>query len=144
MKNKPLPLTDDEILKLQQIVRKGTDWRSRNRAETLLRLARGESVQAVAEALEICKKTVYERRQQWLSKGFAGLLDAPRSGAPRKLSAHLPAIDEWAQTAPLSAGEVHKRLVEEFDVTVHRNTVKNALKRLGFVWKRTRYSLKKP
>lgn len=62
MKNKPLPLTDDEILRLQQIVRKGTDWRSRNRAETLLRLARGESVQAVADALEICKKTVYERR----------------------------------------------------------------------------------
>ena len=72
-----------------------------------------------------------------LSKGFAGLLDAPRSGAPRKLSAHLPAIDEWAQTAPLSTGEVHKRLVEEFDVSVHRNTVRNELKRLGFVWKRT-------
>ena len=143
MKNKPLPLTDEEVLKLQNIVRKGADWRSRHRAETLLRLARGEPVNALAEALGICKKTVYERRQQWLSKGFAGLSDASRPGAPRKLSAHLPAIDAWAQASPLSAGELHKRLIEEFDVTVHLNTVKNALKELGFVWKRTRYSLKK-
>ncbi|MDP3979050.1 MAG: helix-turn-helix domain-containing protein [Pseudomonas sp.] len=80
MKNKPLPLTDDEILRLQQIVRKGTDWRSRSRAEILLRLARGESVQAVAEALEICKKTVYERRQQWLSKAMSQLVVAMANG----------------------------------------------------------------
>lgn len=144
MKHMPLLLTEEEILKLEKIVSKGTDWRSRDRAGTLLRLARGDSAKAVAEALGVCTQTVYERRQQWLNKGFAGLVDAPRSGAPSKLSAYLSAIDEWSQTTPLSAGEVHQRLVEEFGVTVHLNTVKNALKQLGFVWKRTRYSLKKP
>jgi transposase len=79
-----------------------------------------------------------------LNKGFTGLFDAPRSGAPGKLSAYPSTIEGWAQTSPLSAGEIHQRLVEEFDVTVHLNTVKNALKHLGFVWKRTHYSLKKP
>ncbi|WP_297835084.1 winged helix-turn-helix domain-containing protein [Pseudomonas sp.] len=79
-----------------------------------------------------------------MNKGFTGLFDAPRSGAPGKLSAYPSTIEEWAQTSPLSAGEIHQRLVEEFDVTVHLNTVKNALKHLGFVWKRTHYSLKKP
>jgi transposase len=144
MKHKPLPLTEEEVLKLEAIVRKGKDWRSRDRAQTLLRLARGETSKVVAEAQGVCTQTVYERRQQWLNKGFAGLFDAPRSGARAKLSAYLPAIDEWARTSPLSASEIHQRLVEEFDVTVHLNTVKNALKHLGFVWKRTRYSLKKP
>lgn len=98
----------------------------------------------MAEAQVVYTQTVYERRQQWLSKGFAGLFDAPRSGAPDKLSAYLPIIEEWAQTSPLNASEIQRRLVEEFDITVHLNTVKNALKQLGFVWKRTRYSLKKP
>jgi transposase len=144
MTHKPLPLTEEERLKLEEIVRKGKDWRSRERADTLLRLARGDSSKEVAEAQGVCTQTVYERRQQWLSKGFAGLLDAPRSGAPGKLSAYLSTIEEWAQASPMSAGEMHQRLVDEFEVTVHLNTVKNALKRLGFVWKRTRYSLKKP
>jgi len=65
----------------------------------------------VAEAQGVCTQTVYERRQQWLSKGFAGLHDAARSGAPGKLSAYLSTIEEWAQTSPLSAGETHQRLV---------------------------------
>ncbi|SFP60263.1 helix-turn-helix domain-containing protein, partial [Pseudomonas borbori] len=97
MKHKPLPLTEEEILKLEEIVHKGTDWRSRDRAGTLLRLARGDSPKAVAEAFGVCTQTVYERRQQWLSKGFSGLFDAPRSGAPGKLSAYLSTLSEWAQ-----------------------------------------------
>ncbi len=143
MRHKRLQLSEEEILKLEEIVRKGKDWRSRDRTDTLLRLARGDSAKVVAEAQGICPKTVYERRQQWLSKDFAGLFDAPRSGAPGKLSDYMTTIEAWAKTSPLSASDIHQRLVEEFDVTVHLNTVKNALKHLGFVWKRTRYSLRK-
>jgi transposase len=55
----------------------------------------------------------------------------------------LLAIEEWAQATPMTVSDVQKRLEEEFDVVVHANTVRNALKQLGFVWKRTRYSLKK-
>ena len=86
MKHKPLQLSEEEILKLEEIVRKGKDWRSRDRADTLLRLACGDSTKVLAEAQGICPKTVYERHQQWLNKDFAGLFDAPRSGAPGKLS----------------------------------------------------------
>lgn len=143
MKHKPLPLTEEEVLKLEEIVRKGADWRSRDRAKTLLLLSRGMSARAVVEEQGICRKTVHERRQSWLDKGFASLVDAPRKGAPSKLSAHLPAIEAWAQAAPMTVSDVQKRLKEEFDVVVHANTVRDALKRLGFVWKRTRYSLKK-
>lgn len=143
MKHKPLPLTEDEVLKLEEIVRKGADWRSRDRATTLLLLSRGEPAKTVAEVQGVCKKTVHERRQLWLDKGFASLVDAQRKGAPSKLSAYLPAIEAWAQATPLTVSDVQKRLAEEFNVTVHANTVRNALQQLGFVWKRTRYSLKK-
>lgn len=144
MKHKPLVLSEEETLKLEAIVRKGQDWRSRDRAQTVLWLARGDTSQTVAKAQGVCLKTVYERRQQWLDKGFSGLFDAARSGAPSKLSTYLSTIEHWAQTTPMSAGEIHQRLAEEFDVKVSSNTVRNALKQLGFVWKRTRYSLKKP
>ena len=97
----------------------------------------------MTEEQGICKKMVHERRQLWLDKGFASLVDAHRKGAPSKLSACLLAIEAWAQAAPMTVSDVQKRLEEEFDVVVHANTVRNALKQLGFVWKRTRYSLKK-
>lgn len=143
MKHKPLPLTEDEVLKLEEIVRKSADWRSRDRAKTLLLLSRGVSARTVVEEQGICRKTVHERRQSWLDKGFASLVDAHRKGAPSKLSAYLLAIEAWAQATPMTVSDVQKRLEEEFDVVVHANTVRNALKQLGFVWKRTRYSLKK-
>jgi transposase len=143
MKHKPLPLTENEVLKLEEIARKSADWRSRDRAKTLLLLSRGVSVRTVTEEQGICKKTVYERRQLWLDKGFASLVDAHRKGAPSKLSACLLAIEAWAQAEPMTVSDVQKRLKEEFDVVVHANTVSNTLKNLGFVWKRTRYSLKK-
>jgi hypothetical protein len=82
MKHKPLPLTEDEVLKLEEIVRKNADWRSRDRAKTLLLLSRGVSARAVVEEQGICRKTVHERRQSWLDKGFASLVDAHRKGAP--------------------------------------------------------------
>ena len=44
MKHKPLPLTENEVLKLEEIARKSADWRSRDRAKTLLLLSRGVSV----------------------------------------------------------------------------------------------------
>ena len=49
MKHKPLQLSEEETLKLEEIVRKGKDWRSRDRADTLLRLARGDSAKVVAK-----------------------------------------------------------------------------------------------
>lgn len=116
MKHKLLLLSEEETLKPEAIVRKGKDWRSRDRAQTLLWLARGDTSKAVAQALGVYTHTIYERRQQWLSKGFWRLFDAPRSGAPSKLSAYLSAIEQWVLTSPLNASEIRQRLVEEFDV----------------------------
>ena len=50
--------------------------------------------------------------------------DATRSGAPGKLSNYMTTIEAWAKISPLSASDIHQRLVEEFDVKVHLNTVK--------------------
>ncbi len=44
---------------------------------------------------------------------------------------------------PLTSRALLTRLAQEFGVEVGETTLRNELKRLGYVWKRTRYSLKK-
>ena len=77
---------DSERDCLRAIVKKGQDWRERDRAETILLLAAGHSVQAVAEHQGLCREAVRIRRRKWLKSGLASLPDQPRSGAPSKLT----------------------------------------------------------
>lgn len=98
----------------------------------------------IARRQELTLEAVYERRYRWLEKGLAGLSDAPRSGAPSKLSPQqVEQLKVWATQEALTAPELLARLEEAFGIRVHRNTLTGILKRAGLVWKRTRHSLKK-
>ena len=144
MKLSPLELSADDRAKLQEVVAKGSDWRARHRAQTLLYFDDGLSANAIVALQDLNIDTVYDRRKNWLSKGFAFLYDVHRSGAPSKLNAiHLDQIKTWAEAEALTAPAIVGRLKEECDVDVSVSTVSNALKALGFIWKRTRHSLKK-
>ena len=144
MKLSPLELSADDRAKQQEVVAKGSDWRARHRAQTLLYFDDGLSANAIVALQDLNIDTVYDRRKNWLSKGFAFLYDVHRSGAPPKLNAiHLDQIKTWAEAEALTAPAIVGRLKEECDVDVSVSTVSNALKALGFIWKRTRHSLKK-
>jgi len=144
MKLSPLELSADDRAKLQEVVAKGSDWRARHRAQTLLYFDDGLSANAIVALQDLNIDTVYDRRKNWLSKGFAFLYDVHRSGAPPKLNAiHLDQIKTWAEAEALTAPAIVGRLKEECNVDVSVSTVSNALKALGFIWKRTRHSLKK-
>jgi transposase len=79
-------LTDTDWSLLQSIVKKGRDWRERERAQTILLLAEGHTTFEVAEKRGVLPESIRERRRKWFKKGFASLPDQPRSGAPSKLS----------------------------------------------------------
>lgn len=140
----PIELTDREREGLQAIIKKGTDWRERDRAETILLLAAGHSVQAVAERQDLCREAVRIRRRKWLKLGLASLPDRPRCGAPSKLTEdHRQRLGVWIECEALSSRDLLTRLRRECGVVIGPTTLRMALKRLGYVWKRTRYSLKK-
>ena len=144
MKLSDLELAPDDRAKLQEVVAKGSDWRARHRAQTLLYFDDGLRANDIMALQNLNIDTVYDRRKNWLSKGFAFLFDVHRSGAPPKLNAiHLDQIMTWAEKEALTAPAIVARLKEECNVTVSVGTVSNALKALGFVWKRTRHWLKK-
>lgn len=141
---KAIELSESEHETLRAIIKKGADWRERGRAETILALSEGKTVAEVAEKQGLKPETVRERRRQWLKRGFASLPDRYRSGAPSKLTdGHREQLRGWVEAEALTARVLLTRLGQEFGVTIGATTLRNELKRLGYVWKRTRYRLKK-
>lgn len=139
-----LVLDDEERLKLEAIVLRGSDWRQRQRAETLLMLESGNSTSETSVAIGVHARTVRITLKDWQARRFTSLVDAPRSGAPRKISSEqLAKIVNMASAEPLTASALLAKHVEAGGMMVHVNTLRVALKEAGFLWKRTRHSLKK-
>lgn len=144
MKLKVLELSQEERVRLLEIVEKGRDWRMRHRAQTLLYFGDGWTAKAIATQQDLHVDTVYDRHRDWLSEGFTSLADKSRCGAPSKVSeAQREQLRQWATAQALTARELVTKLSQEFDITIHPNTLGVILKQMNFVWKRTRHSLKK-
>ena len=144
MKLKVLELAQEDKARLGEIVKKGKDWRMRERAQTLLYFADGWRAKAIAAQQALHLDTVYDRRKHWLAQGWASLADKPRCGAPPKVSAaQREQLRLWATQEALTARQLLTKLHEEFDIVMHPNTLAVTLKEMKFVWKRTRHSLKK-
>jgi transposase len=144
MKLEVLELTEEDRAWFLKIVEKGRDWRLRHRAQTLLYFGDGWRAKAIARQQNLHLDTVYDRRKHWLTEGFASLADKHRCGAPPKVSAvHREQLRLWATQEALTARQLLTKLKEEFDIVLHPNTLAVTLKKMKFVWKRTRHSLKK-
>ena len=144
MKLEMLELTEEDRAGLLRIVDKGRDWRMRHRAQTLLYFGDGWRAKAIATQQNLHLDTVYDRRKHWLTNGFTSLADRHRSGAPPKVSAaQREQLRTWATQEALTARELLTKLKEEFDIVMHPNTLSVTLKKMAFVWKRTRHNLKK-
>jgi transposase len=134
-KAKTLTLTAEQRRQLSQIDKSDSDWRERRRARTVLLLGEGKSVAGVAAEQNIHKETVACHRDAWLARGFDGLRDLPRSGAPRKLSeTHRQLLCAWVQEGAFTAPQLRSRLSAEHGVQVSLWLVQSALKEQGQVW----------
>jgi transposase len=139
-----IELTENDRDCLRAIQKKGADWRERDRGETILLLAAGHSVKAIAEQQGLCREAVRIRRRKWLKSGLASLPDKQRCGAPSKLTdEQRQQLGQWVEAEALSSRELLTRLENAYSVRISATTLRTELKRLGYVWKRTRYSLKK-
>ena len=72
------------------------------------------------------------------------MIDAPRSGAPKKIKPdQLELLKKEANDEPLTATSLLAKHIEASGEAVHVNTIKGGMKKVGYIWKRTRSSLKK-
>ena len=125
------------------------------RAQALVWLDDGDTVEEVAHHLFVTRQTVYNwvlRFQQRADQDLlARLQDAPREGRPpTALGIIDPLIAEVIDTDPRTSGYRHTiwtaRLLQHYlqqvhGITVCRRSVGQAIARLGLRWKRPRHVL---
>ena len=106
-----------------------SDWRARDRAQTLLYFNDGWSAKAIGKQQELNLDTVYDRRKHWLLEGFSSLYDKHRSGAPSKMNAvHHDQIKTWAEEEALTATSLVAKLKEECNIGVSVTTMRSTTK----------------
>jgi transposase len=107
----PISLTSDQRAELEALVRAhSTPQQIAVRARTILRLAAGVGLCAVARELQVWRKTVRRWRNRWLGAAVGDtvgdrLADLPRPGAPPTFTPeHICAIVALACEPPEAAG----------------------------------------
>ena len=120
-------------------------YRTRMRAQAVLRLSQGLTLQETADEFMVHINSVEQWRQRWNRLGLAGMYVGRHTGRPTKWSlAQREAFGELAQTEGGSTGAL-LRQVEQHDGEpgISVSTAKRYLKQMHMRYKRTRYSFKK-
>ena len=135
---------------LRRLTRTDPDPRVRHRADALLLLAHGRSVEETAQAMGCCTKRLRVWRRRFLAEGRGGLADRPRCGRPALLDGAALAVVETALAAsPLDYGYPVTTwtvadltdLLARRGWVVSRATVSRALQRSGYRYRRPRHDL---
>jgi len=149
----PVTLTEAERTALEAAAAAEKGVRCWKRYRAVLLRAEGLTVAAVAGALRCSQASVYAWTAAWRRDGAAGLREGDHGGGQVKLGAagetllgELLASDPQARghratgwTVPLLRGELAR-----IGVSVGERTIRRALHRLGYRWKRPRYILGRP
>jgi transposase len=135
---------------LRRLTRTDRDPRVRHRADALLLLAHGRSVEDAAHAMGCCPKRIRVWRRRFLAEGRTGLADRPRSGRPSLLDDDATALLETAVAGsaldygyPVTTWTIADLadLRAERGWTVSRATVSRTLQKMGYRYRRPRHDL---
>jgi transposase len=149
----PMTLTEAQCTELEAAARAEKGVRRWKRYRAVLLRGEGMTVAAVATALRCSQASVYAWTAAWRQDGATGLREGDHGGGKAKLEvageallAGLLARDPQAHghratgwTVPLLRGEL-----AQAGVIVGERTIRRALHRLGYRWKRPRYLLGRP
>ncbi|WP_288379899.1 helix-turn-helix domain-containing protein [uncultured Massilia sp.] len=119
--------------------------RTRMRAQGILRLSQGLTLQKTADEFGVHLNSVEQWRQRWSKLGLAGLYDGRHTGRPRKWTAQQQQVfGELAVSEGGTVGALLRQVGQiQGQVPISENTAKRYLKEMDFTYKRYRYSLKK-
>jgi transposase len=148
-------LSRKEQKELESLIAHTHDAHLLQRAQAILWLVKGESVEAIALRLSVSRQSIYNwfyRFQERDSSPLATrLADAERSGRPRTAHGIIdPLIDAVIDTDPRelgyrstvwTAGLLQAYLNEEHQIEVSSKSVSFAIARLQIRWKRPRHRL---
>jgi len=115
------------------------------RAQGILRLSQGLTLQETADEFSVHFNRVEQWRQRWNKLWLAGLYDGRHTGRPRKWTPQQQqALGELAHSESGNIGALLRHLKQRHDhVSISDGTAARYLKDMKFSYKRYRYSLKK-
>ena len=125
-------------------------WR---RYRAVLLLAEGQTPAAVAHALRCSRASVYAWAARWRAQGVAGLREGDHGGGRAKLgAAGEAALEGLLASDPQACGHqatgwtvpLLRTELAGAGCVVGERTIRRALHRLGYRWKRPRYVLGRP
>jgi transposase len=119
--------------------------RTRMRAQGLLRLNEGRTLQQTADEFTVHLNSVERWHQQWKKFGLSGLYERHRTGRrPKWSQEQREALRDLAESEGGTAGSLLRQMVDiQAQRRISVSTAKHYLKQMGFRYKRSRYSLKK-
>ena len=119
--------------------------RTRMRAQAILRLSQGLTLQQTPDEIMVYLNSVEQWRQRWNKLGLVGLYEGRHTGRPAKWSAEQQtALAELAEVECGLAGSLLREIEQNEDGTaISVWTAKRYLKQMHLHYKRSRYSFKK-
>lgn len=148
-----ISLTGRERSDLAQAASTARQVRQWRRYRAIQLLAEDQTPQEVAAVLGCSLASVYNWAATWQQDGQAGLREANHAGRTRTLdAAALRLLEQWLETDPQTVGEqttgwtvplLHTRLTQA-GYLISPRTLRRALHRLGWRWKRPKYVLGRP
>jgi transposase len=148
-----ISLTERESGDLARTVSTARQVRQWRRYRAIQLLAEDQTPQEVADVLGCSLASVYNWAAVWQQHGPIGLREPKHAGRTRTLdAAALRLLEDWLETAPQTLGEqttgwtvplLHTRLTQA-GYLISQRTLRRALHRLGWRWKRPKYVLGRP
>jgi transposase len=151
----PIPFSDPDVAAMKDFIASSPVAKECTRAQTLLWLSEGCSVDRIAHLLGVSQRTVYNWARRFQERAGlplqARLADAARSGRPPvALGIIDPLIDDVIEENPRDFGYhytgwtadlLRQHLHDVHGIIVSRKSVSRAIDRLGIRWKRPRHHL---
>jgi len=144
------PLTDEEQEALDRLMSRAVG-RVALRAQMISLSARGFSAPEIARIQDCAEATVYKWIDRFDEEGPSGLYDREREGRSPKIDEEAEEeLKRLLEASPPEEGEnasrwtaprLARHLEESLGIEVHPETVRRALRRLGFSWTRPRRRL---
>jgi transposase len=146
-------LREQERGELEQALRGTRQVAQWQRYQAVLLLGRGQTPEAVAEAVGVCRSSVYSWAKAYRGHGLAGVAIRRRQHWPRRVEATGEAwLTALLRADPQAHGYVSTgwtvplllREAAAAGYLVGAKTLRRTLHRLGWRWKRPKYVLGRP
>jgi transposase len=149
------PLSPEQLDALHTLYRTTKDVRVRTRTQMILLAAeQGMTAPQIARIVRECDQTVRNWFKRYSAEGIEGLKDAPRSGAPGKVTrAYVAQLLEVIRVRPRGLGLPYSMwtlarladyLAEQTGIRVEAETVRMHLKAAEIVLSRPQHTISSP